>query len=259
MLLTLTLLLAMSGICSAAGRVPKDSGDIESGITVPHIAAGGGWSTEFQVLNLEGAQQPFVLSFFDSAGNPMEIDLFEVDGEFIGRRSQYAGILGISGVRFLQWRRPATETIKVGYASLDRDNFLEVGVNAVLTDDSPDQRRPVYQASVPGLRQFQDHIRFPFVNSGGFRTTLAWKSDAEQGVTMIAWDSEGRELCRWSGQVQDEQHEAFVLQDRLACIANRDGLIEIFSDFVGITAIAFLFHPEGAFTTQLPWSICCLQ
>ena len=58
--------------------------------------------------------------------------------------------------------------------------------------------------------------------------------------------------------MEEGDHTALILSDFLPCTADRDGLIEITDDVIGVTAIAFLFNDFGAFTTQLPFEICCI-
>ena len=53
-------------------------------------------------------------------------------------------------------------------------------------------------------------------------------------------------------------HIAIVLSDILPCTAARDGLVEITDEEFGVTASAFLFNDSRAFTTQLPFEVCCI-
>jgi hypothetical protein len=71
-------------------------------------------------------------------------------------------------------------------------------------------------------------------------------------VTLIARGLDGVERCRDSRDLAGMAHDAFVLQDRLACTANSVGVLEIEADNGGIAPLSFIFHDFGPFTTNLP-------
>lgn len=246
------LLVGLIGlVCFGAEPDRKEFGSIDSGNTIPHIAVGDGvWTTEFRVYSLENFLQAFVLRFFDSAGNPLRLNVDSPTG-FIGQVDAIAGSVNPGGI--VRFSAGPAGPLTVGYAILDTAEFSGLAIDAVITNGAN------FRTSVPGMRRFQSHLRFPFVNSGGSVSCIAWKSNAGQGVTIVARDAEGQELCRHSAQLADGQHEAFCLQDRLPCVANRDGLVEVMTDFVGLTAISLTADPLGRLWTTVPQSICCFN
>ena len=243
--------LIAAGFCVGAEPGEKEFGSIDSGKTIPHIAVGDGvWATEFRVYSLENFLQAFVLRFFDSDGRPLLLNVDSPTG-FIGQVDAIAGSLNAGGIA--RFSAGPAGPLKVGYAILETSEFSGIAIDAVITNGAS------FRTSIPGMRRFQDHLRFPFVNSGGSVSCIAWKSDAGQRVTIVARDSQGHELCRDSRQLNDNQHEAFCLADRLPCVANRDGLLEVTTDFVGLTAISLTADPLGRLWTTVPQSLCCFN
>lgn len=244
--------LITAGFCFGAEPDKKEFGSIDSGKTIPHIAVGDGvWTTEFRVYSLENFLQAFTVRFFDSNGNALSLNVDVPGGSSIGPSTGVLGGVEPGGiVRFVAG--PAGP-LKTGYAVLETSEFSGLAIDAVITNGAN------FRTSIPGMRRFQDHLRFPFVNSGGSVSCIAWKSDARQNVTIIARDGAGGELCRQTKALGDEQHEAFCLADRLPCVAGRDGLIEIVTDFVGLTAISLTADPLGRLWTTIPQDLCCFN
>lgn len=232
-------------------------GSIASGGTVPHYAIGQGglWSTEFQVFHLEEGIVPFTLNFFNSAGNPEEIELFDATDQPLGTTSVFTGILQPGGVAIL--RTKPDGPLQTGYAVLEAPGFLRLAVTAIITNYVDGE--PQYRTAVPSLGRFQAHLRMPFTNRKGFFTGMAWKIESDQTVTMIARDAQGTELCRDTREVVAETHEAFILAHRLPCVADRDGLLEVVSSSFGVVAIGLSFDLLLRMWTQIPYEVCCFD
>lgn len=241
---------ALAAAClSAAEPVSRDSGSFDAGELLPQIAAGGAWSTDIQLMHAHDVDipQPFTLEFFNSNGTPLQMP---VVGQ--GMQSVIVGILQPRGSMLIRLAGGANTL--TGYALLDTTQFRGVVMNAVLTQQVAG--RPDFQASVPGLDDFQTDLQFPFRNDGPYTTTFAFVSGANQTVTAIARNENGTEICRASWSAPDGQHSSALLTDRLACTAGQRGVVEIVPQYWG-SMIAFLFNDSGAFTTQLPYDICC--
>ncbi|MEZ5362908.1 MAG: hypothetical protein R2748_11340, partial [Bryobacterales bacterium] len=71
-------------------------------------------------------------------------------------------------------------------------------------------------------------------------------------VTLIARGLDGQERCRDIRDLAGMGHDAFVIQDRLACTAGAVGVLEIQADGGGVAPLSFIFHDFGPFTTNLP-------
>lgn len=225
------------------------------GTIVPHIAQGAAFTTEFQIMNLENNSQPFTLNFYDPQGQALFIPMQDSQGQSLGVMRTMQGILSPGGSYFT--KTAPGGLLQTGYAELLIAKTKAVAIITIFTQSIPG--RPDFQASIPIIDKSQGQLRVPFKNTGGLTTTLAWANAnlIGQEVLMIARDGNGVELCRLSKALDARYQDSFVLSDRLACTANKNGLLEVQASGPGIAAIAFLFNDSGAFTTQLPLTLCC--
>jgi len=256
-LFAVVLGVALCSTLAAAKIEQRNTGAIEEGGVLTQVAQGGGWGTELQVVNTddEGRQIPYTITFFRNGGQPMNVTVFDANGMSLGTGNMLAGISAYPGADF--FFLPNMGELNAGYAVIEASDFRVVMVNAVLTQSVPG--RPDFQASVPSLDRAMDRMRFAFRNTPPYTTTLALASSfTDTGVIAIARDSEGMEMCRNEFSMKEGDHMAVILRDFLPCTAGKAGLVEIISDFIGISGIAFLFNDAGAFTTQLPFQVCCI-
>ena len=238
-------------------QISNSSGSIPEGTVLAQVVQGGEYSTELQVVNTDDESRPipYTISFFKNGGLPMFVRVLDHNGNDTGTKSIIAGVVNYPGVDF--YTLPSGGTQSAGYAVIEASDFRAVMVNSVLTRHVPGI--PDFQASVPSLNYGIDLARFPFKNSRSYITTLAIASTfSNSNLTVIARDRNGVELCRNNLELEEGAHIAVYLSQFLPCTDGIDGLIELADDRFGVTAIAFLFNPYGAFTTQLPFEICCI-
>ena len=240
-----------------AGDPPRrEFGSIDSGLTIPHFASGdegNNWGTEFQIFGLDEFPVPWTMQIFDSNGNLQALTLREPGGEIIGTSSFFAGVTGAGLVRM---ETESSGPIKQGYVLFEA-SFGNLAVNAIIT--SFDGQTPLFRTFVPGLQRFQNHIRMAFSEDRGFLTGIAYKNDANQNMTIIARDTLGNELCRKTSFIADETHRAFLLRNELPCTQGQAGLLEIVTDFVGLTAIGLTFDSDLRMWTNIPYEVCCFD
>jgi hypothetical protein len=225
-------------------NLPIVPGSIARGALLPQIAAGTGFTTDFQLFDLaDVSERAFALEFADSEGEAMELDLQDA-----GSRSGLEGVVPAGGAVF-QGTLSAGD-VRSGYASQAVGSGL-LAVNALYTQEVPG--RPPFQASIPLLSPAA-HARLPFSNVPPLTTSLAWvNAGAEpKDVQLTARDESGAELCSATARLAGGAHEAFVVRDRLTCTAGRQGLLEIQADGEGVPSIGFYFHDAGPFTSLLP-------
>ena len=232
----------------AQNPVVRGLGDVRGGLVIPRLAAGGAWEAEFQVFSLSDRAQPYILTFFDAAGEPMEVLLTDTRGQIVSEADSFPGVLQAGGADILI--SPRARAFKVGYARVEVVDPTEIAVNVVLTQVVPG--RPDFQASVPGIGRYSKRFRFPFRNRDRLTTSIAWVSEGDRSGAIIARGPSGSELCREEFAIAAGAHEAFILSERLPCTSSQEGTIEVETDEGGITPIAFLFNDFGTFTTQLP-------
>ena len=233
------------------------SGSLQEGTVIPQIVQGGAWSTDLQVINTddEGRPMPYTISFFSNGDLQMAVRVLDGNGVSLGTQTILAGVVSYPGVDF--YSLPHGGKTNIGYAVVATSRFRGVMVNAVLTQRVPG--RPDFQASVPSLSRYMNMMRIPFINTGPYTTALAIANAYFIGsrVTIIARDTTGAELCRTNFTMEKGDHRAVILSNALSCTAGQAGLMEINAQY-GVTAIAFLSHDSGAFTTQLPFEVCCI-
>lgn len=262
----LVLLACGVGILSsgAAGddpandSAPRRAGTIINGNIIPHYASGSAvWSTEFQIFSLHDRPVTFTIRFRDDFGRRDVLDLYDPDGEHVTTASSYTTTVAPGAI--ISLRTLPSSAFKSGYALLnDSGNANQVGIIAVITNfDS--EGRPKFRTSVPGLSSGQKFLRLPFNNSGGLFSGMGWMSEVTQNITLVARDRDGEEICRETRLIFGGGHTAFLLPDRMPCTAGLDGVLDIYGDFIGITAIRFTFDEELRFWTQIPYKLCCID
>lgn len=237
---------------------PRSAGTIINGNIIPHYASGSGvWSTEFQIFSLHDRPVTFTIRFRDDFGRRDVLDLYGPDGEHVTTGSSYTTSVAPGAI--ISLRTLPSSAFKSGYAFLnDSGNPNQVGIIAVITNfDS--EGRPKFRTSVPGLSSGQKFLRMPFNNSGGLFSGMGWMSEVTQNITLVARDRDGEEICRETRLIFGGGHTAFLLPDRMPCTAGLDGVLDIYGDFIGITAIGFTFDEELRFWTQIPYKLCCID
>lgn len=249
-------IVAVYQLVQAGDPPQREFGSIDSGLTIPHFAAGDDgniWGTEFQIFGLAEFPVPWTMKIFDSNGNLQELTLREPGGEVIGTSSFFSGVTGAGLVRM---ETESSGPIKQGYVLFEA-SFGDLAVNAIIT--SFDGQTPLFRTFVPGLGRFQSHIRMAFSEDRGFLTGIAYKNDANQNLTLIARDTQGNELCRKTSFIEAETHRAFLLRNELPCTQGQAGLLEIVTDFVGLTAIGLTFDSDLRMWTNIPYDVCCFD
>ena len=124
----------------AAEAEKRGLGMIRSGPAVPHIAVGGDtWSTDFDIICMANSAQPFTLSFYDSQGDAMALELYDENGQFIGSKVSHTGVVPQQGAIFLRTRNTGA-VLKQGYAVLENTDSRNVGVTAIITNSFAGKR-----------------------------------------------------------------------------------------------------------------------
>ena len=215
---------------------------------VPRIATGDSFETLLQVTNLGDSSTSYRINFYDPSGAPLALPLADAAGQAIGAATSVSGTVPAGGVRTA--RTLAAGPTLAGYAVVEV-GAGDVAVNATITQLVPD--RDPFQASAP-LLPAVSRARAPFNNTRPFTTVMAITNPlgGSSTVTLIARTLDGRERCRDTRDLAGMGHDAFVIQDRLACTAGAVGVLEIEADNGGVAPLSFIFHDFGPFTTNLP-------
>ncbi|MDA1315898.1 MAG: hypothetical protein O2968_21450 [Acidobacteria bacterium] len=259
----IVLISVIAGTVAGQSVVPYDQfgpfahakfGRVYTGSTIPHFAAGVDmWRTDFDMFSLQNGPVPFRMEVFDANGQPQLLELLDDEGMSLGAASVWTGTAQVGAMRL---RTTSSGPIRQGYIIIETPGSQDLAVNAVISSVVGGQ--PRFRTFVPALGRFQRHIRFSFNNAGGLFTGVAYKSEDQQDMTIIARRSDGSEICRDSTQIEDESYEAFLLPERMPCTSGQAGLLEIISDSGGIVAIGLNFDQELRMWTSLPYDVCCL-
>jgi hypothetical protein len=222
---------------------------------IPHIAAGGSWSTTLTLVNLDLAPSRATLFFADSQGN----DLFL---NFVGlpqARAQLAFEIPANGSVVIE--TVDSGVLQQGYALLVASrpfgNDGKIGGVAVFRQTVGG--RPDFEAAVPLSPVTEKRFRIPFDNAAGFATGVALMSfgvDAQGDVTMAPatiraefWDESGNRLGNGLLTLPPLGHRAFALSDQFPALAGRRGTIEFVSSNDFMAGVGLRFSPGGAFTS----------
>jgi hypothetical protein len=191
------------------------------------------------------------IAFYGADGAPLSLPLADAAGQSIGDATSVSGAVPPGGSRTVRTR--ASGSTLAGYARVET-GAGDVAVNATVTQFV--QSRDPFQASAPLLGPLA-RARLPFNNTRPFTTVMAVTNPAggASRVTLIARGLDGQERCRDNRDLAGMGHDAFVVQDRLACTAGAAGVLEIQADGGGVAPLSFIFHDFGPFTTNLPSSL----
>lgn len=220
------------------------------GDVVPHIAAGGSWRTELQIMhsNWRDVPERFTASFYGQDGKPLTLRVDELNADV----AEVSEMLQPRGVRFLTLTGGAE--VKVGYVVVNATTPRAATVTAIVTQTIPD--RPDFQAAFVSLDQLGTNFQLPFRNDGPYTTTVAFVSLAEQDVLLIARAENGAELCRVTLQAGGMTQQALIVREALLCSDDRRGVLEIVpAPDKAVAPVAFLFNDTGAFLIQQPLEI----
>jgi hypothetical protein len=221
-------------------------------VSIPHIAVGGGWNTEFSAVNCSNTFQQVQIAFFSDGLTDLQIPLSGLN----------SGITTANGVRIsLQPMGSFTFKTDTDASSPAISGFAVVG--AV---DSPNENVRVFavyrqhlnssqeefEAAVPQFDSVE-RIVFPFDNTDGHFTGIGLRSNPYSRANVLIRDENGATL--WSGDLPPafRFHWAFLLRDEFPITQGIRGTIQLSSlTPVGLSAIALRFSPGGPFASLTP-------
>ena len=224
---------------------------------LPHIAVGGGWTTTLTFVDVGEQAGTFPLKFYLPDGSP-----WVVSPTGMGPSSEFT--ITLAPGRFVEIELPDNSpNITTGWAEIQQPRDLsgggtDIGGQAIFTDTSPTEPdRPDFEAVVP-LSSFADSAFFlPFDNTGGFTTCAAFANPSElitNTVTLDYRDENDNSLLLDTLVLGPKNQTAFCFPDSSPQLDGRKGLLSVTSSGLELSALAFRFHPGGAFTTFFPMS-----
>lgn len=229
-------------------NLPTAPGDLDADTRVlPRIATGDTFETVFQISNTGEADSTYRIAFYDTNGAPLSLPMADAAGNNVGTQSVINGV--VPGGGLVVARTAAEGATLAGYG------VVETGAGAVAVNSTISQLiegRDPFQASAPLLRP-AENARFPYVNQRPYTTVVAVTNmdSTPMEIRLAARAEDGTESCSDTRTLAGGGHDAFVMQERLACSANSRGVLEIQTTGGSIAPLSFIFHDFGPFTTNL--------
>ena len=227
----------------------------------PHIAVGGGWTTEISLVNMGNSPAEFPIRFFRTDGQPWPIQTTEgvIDGGIarvvVGSRTVLT-VLHVGGAQ-----------VETGWALISPPEGAAIAGHAIFRDNGGPGRPIPFEAVVPlssvieGSDEYSPGeltILLPFDNLRGFNTCVALANPTD-AFTSVAINGVDRvEFAQQSIQIQigPLSQRSFCLRDTMTELEGHAGLLTLTrpDSTPGLSLLAFRFDPQGAFTTFFPMS-----
>ena len=213
---------------------------------MPHIAAGGVWTTAVTLVNTGDSMADFPLRFFTPTGAPWEVFV-----EGLGTASEFP--ISLAAGNAIDLVLPSRdEIIRTGWAEIDQPVGSALGGHAIFTDQTPG--RPVFEALVPLVDGGDNEFLLPFDNTNGNNTCLALanSSDAQSTTASLDFrDQLANSIISRAVDLSSGNQTAFCLVDDHPALVGKKGVLSVSGSGPKLSVLAFRFNPGGAFTTFL--------
>jgi hypothetical protein len=223
-------------------------------------SARGTWTTSMVFLNVSAEAATVQVKFYSSAGQPL---ILPVTG--VGPVSQHQFIVPFNGTVWVDFDESAIP-LGVGWAEVTTS--ASVRGQGIYRTRIPG--KPVSEAAVPLLvrepsvcivpipgsaASFPEALILPFDNTKGYVSSMAFANTTAAAATIEIefLDEAGTLLHTIQPQLTGRGHFAFETTDYAAVIGKK-GQVRVKKNPEKFTGIAFLFSPDGPFTTLLPIS-----
>lgn len=218
---------------------------------IPHIAAGGGWSTSISIYNLRESVSLGTLTFHDPQGRPMPVTIQQPTGPILTDTIQVTVEPNGSRVFELPGTGP---NLQQGYAMLTRATG---SMSSLVTFRQHVEGRPDYEATIPGSNIVTKRWAMLFDNTGGLSTSFAIVNPdpAPAEFQFTFFDSIGVPLTTERFTLSGGQQQTFSSAGRWGAVVNRRGTVQVSrlspgpagADY-GVNILALRFNPTGAFS-----------
>ena len=190
--------------------------------SIAQIASAGGWDTSLTLVNLGATPVGAVLSFFDDAGNPLNLPFtFPQGGISATNASTYIGSINASGLLLLDTTGSVSYPVNIGWSRLQGNN--NVAGYAVFTNTKSD-----WQAAVPLETRNASSYLLAFDNTEALSTGLAIANLSGQAVNVnvVIRDDSGTTIGTEVINLPAQGHTSFMLNSVYPVTANIRGTIE---------------------------------
>jgi hypothetical protein len=229
-------------------------------VIFPHLAFGGGWETQFVVVNMTGNTITVKQPFYDTAGNAISVSYRTVpDGAVTTSTSAEIRLGPYASYNIVV--QDTGGSVQTGWSELiynNSTNLNQLGGHAIFR--SHIAGRPDFEAVVP-LGSYNDPVFFiPYDNSGGYVTSMALVNpdfSTKTTAYLDFADNQGNLIMdEQSIDLAPGQQVAFSLTDKYPDLAGKVGLLYVSGDTEFLSGLGFRFNPGGAFATVpiMNWS-----
>jgi len=214
---------------------------------ITHMAAGGGWNTLIELINLGSTVATYNLQFRTDAGSTQTFSFKNTGTQTdLGAQSVLTGSIPVGGFVSLKAQDVSTATI-TGWASIDQSSTGDIGALVIFG------YKTGQQAVVPIETSTDQRFILPFDNSSGnvMGVALANPHPRSVAVNILFRDLNGLTLHSESIQMAPLQHTSFLLASRFPSLAGHAGTA-LFSTGINddaVAALGILANSVGAFTT----------
>lgn len=204
---------------SGVPGVPPPAGVIS--LSGAHLATGGGWQTEIELINPTAALATAHLRLYDDDGNTLAIPLVSADGTINTTASSLDPQLGPKSVLILQSAASAAGPVLQGSAEVTGD--AAIGGFLIFRYTPTGQ-----EVLVPLSSGAATSYELAFDNTGGLSTGLALASSSTEAVTVgvTALDQNGRTLLNSTITLPSLGHQSFVASTQFAALLNQRGTLQ---------------------------------
>jgi hypothetical protein len=199
--------------------VPPPAGVIS--LSAAHLATGGGWQTQIELINPTAALATAHLRIYDNNGNTLAIPLASADGTINTTASSLDPQLGPKSVLILQSSASATGPLLQGSAEVTGDAAIS---GFLIFRYTPTGQEVLVPLSSGAATSYE----LAFDNTGGLSTGLALASSSTQAVTVgvTALDQDGRALLNSTIAIPALGHQSFVAAAQFAALSNQRGTLQ---------------------------------
>jgi hypothetical protein len=222
--------LARTGAINIAGLTftVEQAGASISGFTnagsIAHLAAAGGWTTNFTFVNSSPTPTPIRINFFDDSGNPLTLSVnFPQTGVNGLLASSIDRTLNPGAVLQLVATGPSLQPVQTGWAQVLANGAVDGFAAFRLTTSSIDN-----QALVPLEKRNASAYLLAFDNTAGFVAGVALANTSSQGgsVGISIRDDAGTPVFSSTIALGAMAHTSFVLPASYGFTAGKRGTIE---------------------------------
>ena len=215
----------------------------------PHITFGGPWSTTVTLLNIEDLLAVFPLRFWTTDGQPWQVFV-----EGVGTSSEFTVTLPPGGSIDIVLPSPGPD-VETGWAEIEQPLETTVAGHAIFTDRT--EGRSIFEAVVPLGTSVDDQFFLLFDNTNFNNTCMALANPSGSSpttVTLDFGDQGANRILLTTITLGARNQTAFCFVNQFPQLVGRKGVLQVTGSELSLSALAFRFNPDGAFTTFVTMS-----